>query len=106
MPPSRARRCPDRRTSWRLLGAVALCAATVTPSVADARMAFVASGDDTGSVVEINLATGATVHTINAGYSPQAVAITPDGTTAWVVNYGSHAITPITVATGDVGTSV
>lgn len=42
--------------------------------------------------------------TVNAGYNPEAIAITPDGTTAYVVNsysfYGASTVTPIQLATG------
>jgi DNA-binding beta-propeller fold protein YncE len=41
---------------------------------------------------------------ISAGYNPEALAITPDGTTAYVVNRygfdGPSTVTPIQIATG------
>ena len=36
----------------------------------------------------------------------QAIAITPDGKTAYVANEGSNTVTPITVATGTAGTPI
>jgi YVTN family beta-propeller protein len=37
---------------------------------------------------------------------PTAIAITPDGKTAYVANEGSNTVTPITVATGTAGTPI
>jgi len=36
---------------------------------------------------------------IGVGADPDAIAITPDGRTALVVNYGSDTVTPIRVGT-------
>jgi YVTN family beta-propeller protein len=43
---------------------------------------------------------------IPVGKQPWAVAITPDGRTAYVANYGSNTVTPISVATGRPGPTV
>ncbi len=36
----------------------------------------------------------------------RAIAITPDGKTAYVANFNSGTVTPITVATGRVGSPI
>ena len=43
---------------------------------------------------------------ITVGSGPVAIAITPDGKTAYVTNYGSGTVTPITTATGTAGTPI
>ena len=35
---------------------------------------------------------------VKAGRCPGAIAITPDGTTAYVLDHGSHTVTPISTA--------
>jgi YVTN family beta-propeller protein len=49
---------------------------------------------------------GGSPSTITVGKNPVAVAITPDGTTAYVVNMASNTVTPISVATGRVGRAI
>jgi DNA-binding beta-propeller fold protein YncE len=50
------------------------------------------------------LATGVAGTAITAGEQPSSIAITPDGSTAYVTDYGSGLVTPITLATGAAGT--
>jgi YVTN family beta-propeller protein len=52
---------------------------------------------------EISTASGHAVGTIPAGKSPKAVAVTPNGAVAYVLNYGSGSVTPVAVATGLAG---
>lgn len=40
---------------------------------------------------------------ITTGNDPDAIAITPDGKTAYVVNYGSDTVTPIATASNTAG---
>ena len=47
----------------------------------------------------IRTATNTVVKTIKTGFHPGAIAITPDGKTAYVANSGSDTVTPIRVAT-------
>jgi DNA-binding beta-propeller fold protein YncE len=101
---NRAYEVVARRARASLL-VTAVLALGVAPGAASARTAFVAKGDNTQAVVAVNLATGTTAD-IAVGYSPQAVAITPDGVTAYVANYGSHSLTPIDVATGVAGDEI
>jgi YVTN family beta-propeller protein len=72
----------------------------ITPN---GRTLVVVSQDNT--VTLINTATNKVTATINVVTSPvwytiQPVAVTPDGRTAYVVNYESNALTPISLRTG------
>ena len=59
-----------------------------------------------GVVTPVNIATGTAGTPITVGPMPMAIAITPDGKTAYVANEGSNTVTPITVATGTAGTPI
>jgi YVTN family beta-propeller protein len=54
-------------------------------------------------VTPITTATNTAGHPITTGSDPWAIAITPDGTTAYVDNAGSGTVTPITTATNTAG---
>jgi len=43
---------------------------------------------------------------VTVGTGPAAVAITPDGKTAYVANFGATTVTPINTATNTVGTNI
>src|SRR5947208_10592312 len=58
-----------------------------------------------GSLTPINAATNIAGSAITTN-DPDAVAITPDGTTAYVVNYIEKTVTPITLSTGTAGTPI
>jgi YVTN family beta-propeller protein len=65
-------------------------------------IAYVTSG---AGVTPIHTATGTAGMTIKAGNGPSAIAITPDGQTAYVANDGTgqspgRTVTPIDTATG------
>ena len=59
-----------------------------------------------GVVTPVNIATGTAGTPITVGPMPTAIAITPDGKTAYVANEGSNTVTPITFATGTAGTPI
>jgi YVTN family beta-propeller protein len=62
-----------------------------------------------GSVIPIDTATGTPGAAISNVPNPVAIAITPDGTTAYVVNANESAngsVTPINLATGSPGTPI
>ena len=59
-----------------------------------------------GTVTPIGLTARRAGKPIKVGANPQAIAITPDGRTAYVANYGSNTVTPISVATGHPGPAV
>ena len=52
-----------------------------------------------GVVTPVTVASNAPGADIPVGTNPQAIAITPDGRTAYVANTGSNNVTPIDVAT-------
>jgi YVTN family beta-propeller protein len=54
-------------------------------------------------VTPITTATNTPGKPINAGRSPFAIAITPDGKTAYVISKTSNTVTPITTATNTPG---
>jgi len=58
------------------------------------------SGSKTVSVIDV--ATGTVSNTIGIGNNPGGVAITPDGTKAYVTNYGGNTVSVIDVATGTI----
>jgi YVTN family beta-propeller protein len=59
-----------------------------------------------GTVTPIPLRTEMSGNPITVGSGPDAIAITPNGQTAYVVNGGSGTVTPITIATGTAGTPI
>jgi DNA-binding beta-propeller fold protein YncE len=61
------------------------------------------TGYDTGSVVPITLASGSVGAAIPVGADPVAIAVTTDGSTAYVVNDGDGTITPISLASDTAG---
>lgn len=66
-------------------------------------IAYVLHGD---AVTPIQTATGRPGHAIRVGVDPMAIAITPDGKTAYVVNFGSGTVTPISTATNGPGRAI
>jgi hypothetical protein len=81
-------------------------ALAITPSGATLLAVVNPTGYDTGSVVPITLASGTAGSPIPVGAYPVAIAVTPDGSTAYVVNAGDSTITPITLASDTVGTPI
>ena len=55
-----------------------------------------------GTVTPIETTTGAAGRAISVGYRPRVIAITPDGTTAYVANK-DDTVTPIAIATNRPG---
>ncbi len=62
------------------------------------------SADD--DVSTITLATATVGGPISVGSNPDAIAITPDGTTAYVANHDDGSVTPIDIATDTAGTAI
>ena len=56
------------------------------------------------TVTPIRTATGKAGRDIKVGTDPSAIAITPDGKTAYVAN--AHSVTPIRTATGKAGKAI
>src|SRR5262249_58876257 len=67
------------------------------------------TNNEGNSVTPIDVATNTTEPEIKVGEQPQGIAITPDGKTAYVVNFGffeSGSVTPINVATNKAETEI
>ena len=64
-------------------------------------LAYVAN-EQAGTISQVDLTTGAIGTPIQVGAQPDAIAITPDGSTAYVADYGSSEIVPVALATGTV----
>jgi DNA-binding beta-propeller fold protein YncE len=58
------------------------------------------------TVTPVTLATNAVGSTVAVGTNPDAVAITPNGVTAYVTDNGSAKVTPITLATKTAGAAI
>jgi YVTN family beta-propeller protein len=83
------------------IGAVA-----ITPNGAIAVAAVDPTDNANGSVVFIKVATGAMGSPIPVGDDPVAIAITPDGSTAYVANHGDGTITPVSLDTNTAGAPI
>ena len=59
-----------------------------------------------GTVTPITIATNTPGTPITVGTSPFAIAITPNGQTAYVTNFGGGTVTPITIASNTPGTPI
>ncbi|MFI5287671.1 MAG: PKD domain-containing protein [Candidatus Dormibacteria bacterium] len=64
------------------------------------------ANQNSNSVTPIDTATNTAGTAIAVGTSPGPIAITPDGKTAYVVEYQSNSVLPITLATNTPGTPI
>jgi YVTN family beta-propeller protein len=80
------------------------------PSLASARFAYVTGSDQGGGfVAPIDLAStvvGSQIPIIGGEGSPSGVAITPDGSRAYVTNTANDTVVPIDLATNTAGTPI
>jgi YVTN family beta-propeller protein len=84
-------------------------AAQAQPPLADPTAFVVNYGLGTvtpGTVTPVNLVTRQAGPAITVGADPQAIAITPDGRTAYVTDSGSGAVTPISTVTRRAGPAI
>jgi YVTN family beta-propeller protein len=58
------------------------------------------------TVTPVNLVTGTAGSAITVGNNPDGIAITPDGSTAYVTNSGGNTVTPINVSTDAPGAPI
>ena len=95
--------------------ATAVLAATIAMlavvPAAGARIAYFTGADDDGAepyaqAIELTNASLGTEHSFSGEGEPRAVAITPDGRTAYVVDQFGEGILPIDVATDTAGTEI
>ena len=54
----------------------------------------------------ITIATGKAGPAITVGTDPEKIAITPDGRTVYVTDFGSGTVTPISTATNKAGPAI
>ncbi|MGO8875227.1 MAG: Ig-like domain repeat protein [Acidimicrobiales bacterium] len=116
---SRARSEVGGRASWRaartaVVGALLLPAVAAGVAVVDAAPARASSGtlvayialEAEGAVVELNLATGKVVSTVTGIGTPVYIAVTPNGSTAYVTDIDEGEVTPINLNTMTAGTPI
>jgi YVTN family beta-propeller protein len=72
-------------------------------NIAGTRPLAYATLNDWAEVAPINAATNTAETRIAVGQLPEAIAISPDGSTAYVVNTGSNSVTPIDTVTNVAG---
>ena len=60
----------------------------------------ITDGGASGAVVPISTATNTALKPIKVAITPNAIAVTPDGKTAYVTSYQPGVVTPISVAAG------
>jgi YVTN family beta-propeller protein len=72
----------------------------------NARIAFVTVNSPTRSVIPVDFGSDTTGNPIGLGTPGGGVAITPDGTTAYVTNPLTNQVTPIDATTGAPGTPI
>jgi YVTN family beta-propeller protein len=103
---------PDGSAAPASPAAPAASAASAAPAAAPLAdpTAFVANyglGTVTpGTVTPVNLVTRKAGRAIGVGADPDAIAITPDGKTAYVANSGSGTVTPISTVTDAAGPAI
>lgn len=64
------------------------------------------TSEQAGTLQQVDLTTGAVGNAIPVGSQPDALAITPNGATAYIADYGSSEVVPVSLATGDLGTPI
>jgi YVTN family beta-propeller protein len=101
-----------QRRPGRRIGVVAAVAALAAGAViateviggGPAKATVYVASAGAGTITPIDVVTGRAGPPIQVGSGADAIAVTPDGTTAFVANYGAngsgHTVTPVDVATG------
>lgn len=87
--------------------AAALALSGVWTGVAEAgdQLGYV-TNEQAGTISQVNLSTGTLGLPISVGSQPVAIAITPDGSTAFVADFGSSQIVPVVLSTGRLGAPI
>jgi YVTN family beta-propeller protein len=99
------RRLLNTRTLTAVVSALALSGVWAGVAQASDPLAYV-TNEQSGTISEVDLATGVVDTPITVGSQPDGIAITPDGTTAYVADFGSSQVVPVTLATGAVGSPI
>jgi len=100
-------RCADTGRVRRLFNTRALTVTTAVLALAGTgagaaqadQLGYV-TNEQAGTVTQVDLTTGTSQAPINVGTKPVAIAITPDGSMAYIADYGSSHIVPVVLATG------
>ncbi len=82
-------------------GVLLLLGTTAGAAHANDQLAYVAD-EAAGTVTQVDLTSGTAGAPIEVGSQPDAVAVTPDGSTAYVADYGSSKIVPVSLASATV----
>lgn len=93
------RRLFHTRVITTTAAALALSGAWAGAAQASDQLGYV-TNEQAGTVTQVDLATGTLAAPITVGSQPVAIAIAPDGATAYVADYGSSEIVPVALATG------
>ena len=88
-----------------LAGALALSGLWASSAQASDPLAYVAN-ESAGTISPVDLTTGTLGTPISVGSQPDAIAITPNGSTAYVADHGSSKIVPVNLSTGTAGTPI
>ena len=84
---------------------LALCGLWAGVAQASDPLGYVVS-EQNGTIQQVDLTTGAVGTAVAVGSEPVGLAITPDGSTAYVADYGSSEIVPVSLASGSLGTPI
>ncbi|MFF6842335.1 IPT/TIG domain-containing protein [Streptomyces tanashiensis] len=104
--PRRLWRATAAALTTALLGAVgAVLPAGPSHAAGPAQLVYI-SNAGAGTVSAYDPATGSTVATVEVGSAPTGVALTPDGSQAWVANGASDTVSVIDTATNSVAATV
>jgi YVTN family beta-propeller protein len=99
------RRLLNTRTLTAVVSVLALSGVWAGVAQASDPLAYV-TNEQSGTISEVDLATGVVGTPITVGTQPDGIAITPDGATAYVADFGSSEVVPVTLATGAVGSPI
>ena len=88
-----------------IAGALALSGFWASTAQASDPLAYVAN-EGAGTITSVDLTTGTLGTPISVGPQPEAIAITPNGSTAYVADHGSSKIVPVNLSTGTAGTPI
>jgi YVTN family beta-propeller protein len=99
------RRLLNTRTLTAVVSALALSGVWAGVAQASDPLAYV-TNEQSGTISQVDLATGVVGTPITVGTQPDGIAITPDGATAYVADFGSSEVVPVTLATGAVGSPI
>ena len=72
----------------------------------DGRYLYIASGNDSNTVLLVDTTTHTVTQQIAVGSNPTAVAISPDGSRVYATNYNDNTVSVIDTSTNSVVTTI